>query len=394
MLRITNICLLILIASVGVAAQTAKPAAKPDSAPDAGGSFAIESEMLTYSAVERSSQAIGCDVARLLYGTSGGAAVPCSFTSANPPLAPVVLISGSSTVLADFQQWRSDMATMQLLHRSAEVCGVPRGTAVSTAVSAAAHVIDLTPENQALGLVQTALGMFGSTLTRASLAGTVEDRALMNAVGRELRVHHVPVVVPEMYFPNALNVTSYADSPYFGAFGRLAADHDACSQALQHKDAASDQIKPLIDQMDAFIAAVVGTAAASNTTHAEPSAAEPVPTASHFANIVLADGFARTLGYTATGNVPTGWHVLWLKVLESGGSDWHRGNIFGSSDRLSGGSVVTYALFSPDGMLTCSGNVYSFGGPIDPNKISNKNSKAADSDPPVKTFASDSSCGS
>src|SRR5215472_17579194 len=137
MFRIVNACLMVLIAAVSVAAQTAKlsaqtdkpPSTKPSPSSDSSGGYAIESEMLTYTAVERSSQVIGCDVARLLYGVSDQAVLPCSFRPPASPLSPVVIVSASSTLMADFQQWRSDMATMQLLNQgAAQVCGSSRGT--------------------------------------------------------------------------------------------------------------------------------------------------------------------------------------------------------------------------------------------------------------------------
>jgi hypothetical protein len=54
--------------------------------------------------------------------------------------------------------------------------------------------------------------------------------------------------------------------------------------------------------------------------------------------------------------------VLLLKALESGGSVQRFTNVLGSRIRYSGGSVGTYALFSLDGALECSGNVYDYGG--------------------------------
>jgi hypothetical protein len=74
---------------------------------------------------------------------------------------------------------------------------------------------------------------------------------------------------------------------------------------------------------------------------------------------------ARELGIKAdgTGGADSIWqHVLWLKALESGGSLTTHSNIFGSKVFFSGGAVATYALFSLNGHLSCSGNVYDYGG--------------------------------
>jgi hypothetical protein len=54
--------------------------------------------------------------------------------------------------------------------------------------------------------------------------------------------------------------------------------------------------------------------------------------------------------------------VLLVKALESGGSVTHKSNVLGSKINYSGGSVGTYALFSVEGALECSGNVYDYAG--------------------------------
>jgi len=56
--------------------------------------------------------------------------------------------------------------------------------------------------------------------------------------------------------------------------------------------------------------------------------------------------------------------MLLLEALESGGTIEKRSNILGTRVRYSGGAVGTYALFTMDGELECSGNVYEFGGSL------------------------------
>jgi hypothetical protein len=58
-------------------------------------------------------------------------------------------------------------------------------------------------------------------------------------------------------------------------------------------------------------------------------------------------------------------HILLVTALESGGSVTRYSNILGTKVSYSGGSVGTYALFSVDGDLECSGNVYEYGGSIE-----------------------------
>jgi hypothetical protein len=89
--------------------------------------------------------------------------------------------------------------------------------------------------------------------------------------------------------------------------------------------------------------------------------------------VLAADGLAQKLGVDpATGLLPDNgaWrHVLLLKALESGGAITKTANIFGTRIRYSGGSVGTYALFTLDGELECSGTVYDYGGPIPAEKF-------------------------
>jgi hypothetical protein len=81
--------------------------------------------------------------------------------------------------------------------------------------------------------------------------------------------------------------------------------------------------------------------------------------------ILAADGLARELGVDQRGNfIDPGWHVLWLKALESGGGVLSKSNIFGSKLYFSGGAVATYELFKLNGQLSCSGNVYDYGGAL------------------------------
>ena len=86
--------------------------------------FSIESEMLTYRALESNSEAIACDIAAYL----GGASV--DFT--NPPAGAICALKGSSNndagiVIApfdrnafeDFQLWRANMEIMRELRARA-----------------------------------------------------------------------------------------------------------------------------------------------------------------------------------------------------------------------------------------------------------------------------------
>jgi hypothetical protein len=83
-------------------------------------------------------------------------------------------------------------------------------------------------------------------------------------------------------------------------------------------------------------------------------------------DILAVDGLAGQLGMDEQGSEkPTQWkHLLMLKALESGGTVTKTSNILGSRIRYNGGAVGTFALFSFDGRLECSGNVFDFGGSV------------------------------
>src|ERR1035441_5891397 len=99
-------------ASLGLHAQTAPPAHPPPSNTAAG--FSIETEMLTYRALESNGEAIACDVAAYLYGTKPDfKSLPSGSTCNVGPHAGtsrvgVVVLPFDHVVFNDFVIWRSD----------------------------------------------------------------------------------------------------------------------------------------------------------------------------------------------------------------------------------------------------------------------------------------------
>src|SRR6202051_3480325 len=81
-----------------------------DSSP-AGVGFSIESEMLTYRALETNSEAIACDVAAFLNGTTAKVTNPppgavCDVGAAGSRIVTIVLLPFDKSAFADFQMWR------------------------------------------------------------------------------------------------------------------------------------------------------------------------------------------------------------------------------------------------------------------------------------------------
>lgn len=99
--------------------------------------------------------------------------------------------------------------------------------------------------------------------------------------------------------------------------------------------------------------------------------------------VLAADGLAQEIGVQEDGtlNADSIWqHVLVLKALESGGSLITHSNIFGNKVFFTGGAVATYALFTIKGHLSCSGNVFDYGGYLRAEKF-NEAFRSPDIDP-------------
>src|ERR1017187_7405341 len=369
-------------ASLGLHAQTAAPA-KPPSSNTASG-FSIETEMLTYRALESNGEAVACDVAAYLYGTKpdfknlpNGAI--CNVGSSGPSSIGVVVLPFDRTVFNDFIIWRSDMQTMaEFQARGVNGCevakpvaeappGAPRSrgltagssTAASTAASVGGVMGAMTPAGAMLATGSGILGLFAKSQAAEPVGGTIEDQAFMNNVSRELRDVNISVIMPDVYTPYALTSIDPAKSPFVVALDKLLHLRDCLANSKSTAD-------PDVKNIDEFLASLAGGTTTTTTTTSAP--APPANTTpSRLESALNADGLAQRLGADpATGNIPATapQHLLMIKALESGGLVNHSTNIFGTKMSYSGGSVGTYTLFNLNGELECSGNVYDYAGPI------------------------------
>jgi hypothetical protein len=391
-----GLCFLAL-ASAPLSLHAQAAAAKPAAA-DSSSGFSIETEMLTYRALESNGEAIACDVGAYLYDTRtdfkpmpGGAICNVGNTGV-PSTNGVVVLPFDRAVFADFQIWRSDMQTMAEFEvRGASACAAPassatsaqpgkptsRGlTAAAPAVAAVGGVMGaLTPAGAMLSAGSGILSLFASDHASSPVGGTIQDQAFMDNVSRELRAINISVLMPNVYTPYGLTSIDAARSPFLIALDKLMHTHDCLVASKGPTD-------PDAKNIDAFLAVL-----SSSTTTAKPAAASSVPSASaaaaapaavpaavpagpsisHLDAVLSADGLAQRLGAdAATGRIPDSspHHLLLVKALESGGSVSRSSNIFGTKMSYSGGSVGTYALFNLDGELECSGNVYDYAGPV------------------------------
>jgi hypothetical protein len=442
-----------------------------------GGGFSIEAEILAYKALQSDSEAIACDIAGFLAQADG--TVVDSPLGQNPhnkdqsqltnprligkkywgdlPDRPrvcqltgqlsrptsttpgVVLISSTDTTLTNFQLWRLNMAIMKQFRLRAlgYNCPPPKKQGESAVGDAAADA------DQVVTLVKDVIGLFATTESVAGFTGTIQDQALIDAVGRQLRAVNVPVLMPGTYSPFTLGGIDAENSPFLSSLANLLTVR-ACLQGQQTPDASvlamfqtidSDQqqidagnlsakdtaakqteidnikkelakvkVAPgdkaasqklqknvtdrgsLISSIDAFLAALNGTPPPSNsstpnspsnsnqtTQNQQSNATAPSKDTGNsmtsstppIASVLAADGLARAIGVNTKGDLSIpGWHLLWLKALESGGSMLTKSNLLGSKVYFSGGAVSTYALFELNGQLSCSGNLYDYSGNI------------------------------
>src|ERR1700683_3476994 len=363
-----------MISPVASGQSSGAPPAKSGSSADSAQSsepklgFSIETEMLTYKSLQANSEAVACDIARHLFGGEIGPpteSAPCTIRANADPGAGIVIVSSDTTVFSDFQLWRADMASMIALeNRANQFC--PATTAAPT------------PEGQMLPMAKEVLGLFASTESISPVTGTIHDQALMNGVARQLRSLRIAVLIPEIYSPYALGGADSANSPYLSNLAKIIAAR-SCLQGKKdaepkEQQAEAEEIGSVITSIDQFVGSLNpppapasgGGAARTPATGSTPPES-PAGLATHLASALTADGLARAIGVNLDGSASTGslWqHILWLKALESGGSVAKPGNIFGPQTRLRGGAVTTYALYSFDGNLDCSGNVYDFEGSV------------------------------
>jgi hypothetical protein len=334
--------------------------------------------MLTYKSLQSNSEAIACDVAEFLFSPNTLAPTPNGpnplldknkgtyqpVTTGCASLPPgrqtgVIVLSSSGKTLANFQAWRTNMAIIrQLDARSSSYCeklkSVPPGTK-------AMGIFPFTPTGVG-GEIEGILKLFATNEAATGLTGTIKDEALMGGVGRQLRALNVPVLLPDLFSPFSLGRMDFSKSPLMSSLLQLLEKRSCVKSYIDEQKGKTkeDEASEFLGKLDKFIE---GVTTAPGTTPTAPSA---------IAAALSADDFARAIGANPDGSFSTDspWkHVLMLKALESGGSQIGRAGIFGSKLHFTGGAVTTYALFTLDGKLACSGNAYAYGGDVRPKYL-------------------------
>jgi hypothetical protein len=304
------------------------------------------------------------------------------------------------------------MATMDRLQNIAEALGCPTKQSKGATSSAASTAASMTPAGPPIALAQSVLAMMATEQSTSSVVGTIHDQAFMDGVGRELEELSVPVLMPSAFTPYSFSMLDKSDSPFLASLDRTmkargclegkAADSSAKNQKSDQTaegspsqksnqttgNANTERIQQAISEINAFLDSLTKSPAPA-TKSTNPQAANPAagsaspqnseegqggvvtaapPLPSHLGAVLLADGLAVKLGVDPdTGTLSddvASLHILLVRALESGGSVNRYSNILRTKITYSGGSVGTYALFTMDGDLECSGNVYEFGGSL------------------------------
>jgi hypothetical protein len=372
----------------GLAAEPSSGGASASGQEAKGGlGFSIESEMLTYRALESNSAAVGCDVAAFLSGTEvnfaeGPTGSNCQVKAGTGTSQSVIITPFASAAFEDFRLWRVEMELMhELRDRAAPLCPeAGRGLATTAAKSAIAAVV---PGGSAfMPMVQSLLGSLSAPPGSTPVVGTIQDQAFMDGVARELRRLNVTVVMPSAYTPFLLSAPASKESPFISGLVKLL-DLRSCLVRQPANGPDPGNISRMVGEIDGYVGALQGFSVAGTRGAESPAArgsqdsigrnaseGSAVTTSSPdiLKSVLAGDGLAQELGVdAATGLLAideSSPHILLVRALESGGTVASTGGLFSSKTQFSGGSVGTFALFNLDGEVECSGNVYEYGGSI------------------------------
>jgi len=389
------------VCSSSAQSTASKPPAS--SSPAASGTttgFAIESEMLTYTAMDSQAQSVACGIARNV----GAADDKCSPRASSGPGAGIVVVASPSSALSEFQLWRTDISTMKMLTlRANHYCpqnAKDRGATASTSLGST--ILSMIPGGQALSFAQA---LFSSSSESNPVEGNIGDQALVADIGGHLRALGLSVVIPDTYMPHSLAAVDNAHSPFMSNFAALLKARDCLTATLAQKqpdhtaspdvehappaaekDQQSESDKQAIGQaIDAFLKSLADVHVPTPPASSSGTTPPPEPVISHLNAVLRADGLAQELS-SASSDSQSGengtWYFLWLKALESGGTVAKTGNaILGNKTNFSGGAVGTYSLFRLSGNVVCSGVFYNYAGPMQMSQIAKLLNGSAEAPP-------------
>jgi hypothetical protein len=338
--------------------------------------------MLTYTAMDSEAAALSCGIGRNVGAADSG----CNAQAISGPPVGVVVVAGDSSAVSEFQLWRTDISTMDMLTlRANHYCAPSASTRAATTL--AGTIMGMFPESQA---AEFAASLLSATAETKPLEGNILDRTLVDDVAGHLRSLGIDVVIPDDYMPYSLAAIDANHSPFLTKYVALInarncvapkenADAAPAAQSgaagTEETDAHADADKHAIaDAIDSFLKSLTEPDVfdvPKPAPGAPPQTQAPV--ISHLNAVLRADGLAQELD-AASPDARSGangvWYVLSLKALESGGTLMKSGNgITGTKTSYSGGAVGTYALFHLNGNIACSGVFFNYEPPTLTAKI-------------------------
>jgi hypothetical protein len=346
--------------------------------------FAIESEMLTYTAMDAEGTALACNLGKNV----GAADASCSPQAINGPPVGVIVVSGDSSAISEFQLWRTDISTMDMLTlRANHYCAAGAGTRAATTLGGT--ILSMFPESQAASF---AASLLSATAEAHPLEGNILDRTLVDDVAGHLRALGLDVVIPDSYMPYSLAAIDVNHSPFLIKYVALINARSCVAPAHEDNsnpapaaepgtagtsgtDAHADADKRAITEaIDSYLKSLTEPDVFDSPKPPPGVAAgEPKPVISHLNAVMRADGLAQELD-SASPDARSGangnWYVLSLQALESGGTLLKSGNaIKGTKTSYSGGAVGTYSFFRLNGNVACSGVFFNYEAPTLTSKI-------------------------
>ena len=288
--------------------------------------FAIESEMLTYTAMDSEATALSCGIGRNV----GAADSSCSPQAISGPPVGVVVVAGDSSAVSEFQLWRTDISTMDMLTlRANHYCAPSASTRAATSLGGA--IMGMFPESQA---AEFAASLLSATAETKPLEGNILDRTLVDDVAGHLRSLGIDVVIPDDYMPYSLSAIDANHSPFLTKYVALIKARDCVASKGNAEtapagetavagtgatDAQSESDKHAItDAIDSFSKSL--TEPDIFDVPKPPPGAPPTaqaPVISHLNAVLRADGLAQELD-AASPDARSGangiWYVLSLKA--------------------------------------------------------------------------------
>jgi hypothetical protein len=326
--------------------------------------------MLTYTAMDTEVTALTCGIGKNV----GAADSACNPQAINgPPVGVVVVTSGSSAV-SEFQLWRTDISTMDMLtERAGHYCPQAASRAATTL---SGTIMSMFPESQAADF---AASLLSATAEASPLEGNILDLTLVNDAAGHLRALGLDVVIPDNYMPYSLTAIDTTHSPFLSKYAALIKARACVAPGPKAEgtpgDAQGDADKLAVAQaIDAYMKSL--TEPDVFDVPKPPGGGPPTPQApviSHLNAVLRADGLAQEMD-AASPDARSGangiWYVLSLTALESGGTLLKSGNgITGTKTSYSGGAVGTYALYRLNGNVACSGVFFNYEAPMLTSKI-------------------------